>query len=103
MTATLKHLNSYTMSPTTKILDGFSIAPAMQAVIVNRVAVVDPQFASIIRDELEVVTAAPENSQASGPACCKVITASEPRPSATSVAIVHYLGLALNQQTGFVL
>jgi hypothetical protein len=55
MTATLKHLNSYTMSPTTKMLDGFSITPAMQAVIVNGVPFIDPQLAPIIGDDAKPV------------------------------------------------
>jgi len=57
MTTTLKHLNSHTMSPTTKMLDGLSIAPAMQAIIVNGIPFVDPQLAPIIGDDAESVLA----------------------------------------------
>jgi hypothetical protein len=48
MAAALKHLQSYQMPTGTHMRSGLSIAPAMQAVVVNCVSVVDPQLAPII-------------------------------------------------------
>ena len=91
MTTTLEEFKSHKTPPTTNIPSGHSSAPAMQPIVVNGVAIVDPQLASIIRNELEMVTAAPEDSQATSPTYCKVIATSEARPSATCVPIVHHL------------
>ena len=91
MTTTLKHLKSHKPPTGTHMRSGLSIAPAMQAIVVNCVSIVDPQLASIIGNELEVVTAALEDSQAASPTHCKVIATSETRPFATGVAIVNHL------------
>ena len=91
ISATLKELKSHKTPPTTKLPSGNTAAPAMQAIVVNCVSVVNPQFASIIGYELEVVTAALEDSQTASPTHCKVIATSEPRPFATCVAIVNHL------------
>ena len=88
---TLKELKSHKTPPTTNIPSGHSAAPAVQAIVVNCVSIVDPQLASIIGNELEVVTAALEDSQTASPTHCKVIATSEPRPFATCVAIVNHL------------
>ena len=88
---TLKELKSHKTPPTTNIPSGHSTAPAVQAIVVNCVSIVDPQLASIIGNELEVVTAALEDSQTASPTHCKVIATSEPRPFATCVAIVNHL------------
>jgi hypothetical protein len=68
---------------------GLSIAPTVQAIVVNRVPVVDPQFAPIIGDDAKMVMTCPENSQAACPSDSEVIASGEARPSATCVAIVH--------------
>ena len=91
MTTTLEELKSHETPSTTNVPSGHSSTPAVQAIIVNGVPIVDPQLASVIRDELEVVTAAPEDSQAASPTHCKVIATSETRPFATCVAIVNHL------------
>jgi hypothetical protein len=57
MTTALKHLNSHTMSPTTKMLDGLPIPPTMQAIVVDCVPLVDPQLAPVIGDDAEPVLA----------------------------------------------
>jgi len=62
------------MPPTTNVPSGLSIAPAVQAVIVDCVLVVDPQLAAIIRDNAEMVMACPEDSQAACPTHSEVIT-----------------------------
>merc|ERR1719424_1343259 len=91
MTTTLKELKSHETPPTTNIPSGHSTTPTVQAIVVNCVSIVDPQLASIIGYELEVVTAALEDSQAASPAHGKVITTSETRPFAASVAVVHHV------------
>jgi hypothetical protein len=63
----------------------------MQAIIVNRVPIVDPQLAPIIRDNTEMVMTCLEDSQTPCPTNCKVIASREPGPFATSVAIVHIM------------
>ena len=101
MTTTLKELKSHKTPPATNIPSGHSTAPAVQAIVVNRVSIIEPQLASIIGDELEVVTATLEDSQTTSPTHCKVIATSEPRPFATCVAVVHHL--MRKQPSGFVL
>ena len=93
MTTTLEELKPHETPSTTNVPSGHSSTPAMQAIVVNGVPIVDPQLASIIRDELEVVTAAPEDSQPTSPSHCKVVSTSESRPPATCVAVVHHLSL----------
>ena len=91
MTTTLKELKSHKTPPATNIPSGHSTAPTVQAIVVNRVSIVDPKLASIIGYKLEVVTAAPEDSQAACPTHSKVIATSEPTPFPACVAIVHKL------------
>jgi hypothetical protein len=74
MTATLKHLKFYTMPTRAEMPVGLAIAPAMQAIIVDCVSIVNPQLASIIRDDAKSVMARPENSQAACPTHSKVVT-----------------------------
>jgi len=57
MTSALKHLKTHEAPPSTNVLSGLPIAPAMQAVIVDREPVVDPQLAPIIRIQAKVVLA----------------------------------------------
>jgi hypothetical protein len=89
MAAALKHLKSHKTPSSTHMGSGLSVAPAVQAIVVNRVSVVDPQLASIIRDKAEMVMSCPENSQAPCPAHSKLIVAAKTRPSTTCVTIVH--------------
>jgi len=91
MTTTLKHLKSHKMPPMTKMLGGLTIAPTMQAIVVDCVALIDPQLAAIIGDNPKPVMACPVDSHARCPAHSKVITASEPWPFASCVAIVHHV------------
>ena len=48
MTTTLKHFEPGEMPPATEMLGGLTIAPAMAAIVVDRVPIVDPQVAPII-------------------------------------------------------
>ena len=91
MTTTLKHFKSHQTPSSTHMRSGCSTAPAVQAIIVNRVSIVNPQLAPIIGDKLEVVMACLEDSQAACPTHCEVIPAAKTRPIATCVAIVHIL------------
>jgi len=70
---------------------GLSIAPAVQAIVVNCVSVVDPQLASIIRDDAKMVMACLEDSHAARPAHGKVIASTETRPLTTSIAVVYHV------------
>jgi hypothetical protein len=89
MTTTFKELKPHETPPATNIPPGHSTAPSVQSIVVNGVSVVDPQLASIIGNELEMVPASPEDSQAACPTNSEVITPSEARPCSACVAIVH--------------
>jgi len=89
MTTLFKHLEPHKTPATTKALVGLPIAPAMQAIVVDRVSIVNPQLAAIIRDNAKSVMACPEDSQAACPTYSKVIFSGKPSPFATCVAVVH--------------
>ena len=91
MATTLKHFKSDEAPWSTKMPGGLAIAPAVQSVVVDRVAIVNPQFASIIRVNAEAVVARSEDSHAACPTHSKVVTATETGPIAICVAIVHHL------------
>ena len=91
MTTTLKHLKSHQMPPSANAPSGHTIAPAMQAIVVDCVPIVNPQLAPIIRVNAEVVRAFPEDPQAACPTHGEVISASKTGPSATCIAIVDHL------------
>jgi hypothetical protein len=61
MTAVLKHLKS-NHAPTVEHPSGFTVAPAVQAIVVDGIPIVDPQFASIIRNNAVSVMAPAEES-----------------------------------------
>jgi hypothetical protein len=60
----------------------------MQAIIVDRVPIVDPQLATIIRNDAEAVLACPPDAQNTCPTHGKVITSGETLPFAVCVAII---------------
>jgi hypothetical protein len=91
MASTLEHFKPDETPSSTKISVGLSIAPAMQAIVVNRVAIVKPHFASIVGVNAEAVAARSEDSHAACPTHSKVVTTTETRPSAMCVAIVHHV------------
>jgi hypothetical protein len=94
MTTTLKHLKPQGIRPSAKMLDSLAIAPTMQAIIINCVAIIDPQLAPIIRDDTESVVASPSDFQCSCPAHSKVITSGKTSPFPIRVAVVHHLNFA---------
>jgi hypothetical protein len=48
MTTTLKHFEFHKVPSSTLMLGGLTIAPAMQAIVVDCVAIIDPQLATVI-------------------------------------------------------
>jgi hypothetical protein len=81
-------------SPTADMPRGLTIAPTMATVIVDGVAVVNPELASIIRNNTVAVMSRLEDSHSTCPACCKVVIASKAIPSAASVPVVDLLSPA---------
>merc|ERR1719331_1948603 len=95
MPAALEHFKSDKTPSSSKISVSLSIAPAVQSIVVNRVAIVHPQFASIVGVNAEAVVARSEDSHAACPTHSKVVTATETGPIAICVAIVHHMFPAL--------
>jgi hypothetical protein len=91
VTTTFEHLEPHHIPASAHIRPGLSIAPTMQAIVVNCVSVVNPQLAPIIRDNAEVVMALLEDSQAASPAHGKVIASTETRPPSASIAVVYHM------------
>ena len=91
MASALKHFKSDKTPSSTKMPVGLSIAPAVQAIVVDSVAIVNPQFASIVGVNAEAIVTSSEDSHAAGPTHSKVVTSTETRPIAICVAIVHDL------------
>jgi len=94
MTTTLKHLHPDSLRPRTKMLDGLPIPPAVQAIVVNCVSIVDPQLAPIIGDNAEPVVTGLADSQRACPSHCEVIAPSKTTPFPVCVAVVHHLDSA---------
>jgi hypothetical protein len=94
VTTTLEHLKPHKTPTGTKVFLGRSAAPTVQAIIVDRESIVEPQLAPIIGMDLEVVMACPEDSQAASPTHSKVIAAGKTMPSAASIFIVHIMSPA---------
>jgi hypothetical protein len=91
MTTTLEHLKSHKMPTTTKVFGCLPIAQAMQAVVIDRIPIVQPQLASIIRDNAKTVMPCLKDPEPARPTNGKVIAAFESRPFTTCVFIVHNL------------
>jgi hypothetical protein len=89
MTTTLEKLKSHKTPPTTNIPSGHSSAPAMQAIVVDCVSIVNPQLASIIRNDTPSVVGCSEDSHPGCPSHSKVITAVKTRPFATCIPVVY--------------
>jgi hypothetical protein len=94
MTTTLKHLESHQTPTSAHMWSGLSIAPAVQTIIVDCVAIVNPQLAPIIRDNAEMVVACPEDSQAACPTHSEMIASAKTRPPTSCVAIVYHMSPA---------
>ena len=91
VTTALEHLKFHKMPPAAKSPVGLAISPSVQAIVVDGVAIVNPQLAAVIRNDTETVMASPEDSQAACPTHGKVIASGEARPFTTCIAIVHHL------------
>jgi hypothetical protein len=88
MTTMFKHFNSDEV-PSANTPRSFPIAPTMQAIIVDRVTVINPKLASIVRNDAETIVAFPEKSHTTCPTGSEVIISSEARPSAPGVPVVN--------------
>jgi hypothetical protein len=73
-----KHLKPYKMPPCTNVPSRVPAAPSVQAIVVDRVTIVEPEVAPIIRYNLEVVMTCLENSHAACPTHSKVIASVKP-------------------------
>jgi hypothetical protein len=98
MSTTLEHFKLHKMPSTAKTPVSLTITPTMQAIVVDSVAIINPQLAAIVGLDAETIVACLEDSHAAGPASSKVITATESGPPASCVAIVD--GLAPAGQLG---
>ena len=94
MATTLKHFKSDKTPRSTKMPVGLSIAPAVQAIVVDSVPIVNPQFASIVGVNAEAVVASLMDSHAACPTHSKVVTPTETGPIAICVAIVYHLAMS---------
>jgi hypothetical protein len=88
MTAMLKHFQSH-HAPSPEAPRSLPITPPVQAIIVDRVPIIYPQLASIIRNNAEAVIAKPVECHTRCPSCSKVVTSRKTRPPAASVSVVH--------------
>ena len=68
-----------------------SIAPTVQTIVVDGVAIVNPQFASIVGENAEAVMPSAENSHTASPSHSEVVTSAKTGPIATCIAIIHHL------------
>jgi hypothetical protein len=91
MPTTFKHLKSHHAPWGPHMPVGLSVAPTVQAIIIDGVPVVDPQFAAIIGNNAEAVVTSPEDSHTSCPTSSKMVRSGKTRPSATCVPVVHNL------------
>ena len=91
MTTALEHLKPNQTPSSANVSSGLTIAPAMQAIVVNCVSIVNPQLAPIVRVKAEMIMTCPEDSQAASPTHSEVIAPGKAGPSATCIAIIHIL------------
>jgi hypothetical protein len=94
MTTVLKHLQSYKMPSSSLMAIGLAITPSVQAIIVDCVPVINPQLASIIRNDAESVTTCTEDPYTACPPRRKMISPAKTTPIASCVRMVHYLAPA---------
>jgi hypothetical protein len=90
MTTMFKHFESH-HAPSTKVLPCHTATPPVTAIIVDRVPIINKQIAAVVRDKLEVIPAASEDSHASSPTHSEVVTSLKTRPSASSVPVVYFM------------
>jgi hypothetical protein len=88
MTTMFKHFDSHQAPSTINTPRSFTITPAMQTIVVDRVTVIDPELASVIRYDAETIIATPEESHSSCPTHGKMISCSEAWPITTCVPVV---------------
>jgi hypothetical protein len=71
------------------MLDGLTVAPAVQAIVVDCIPIVYPQLTSIIRDDAEPVIAGFADPQSAHPTHSKMVASGKALPFAIRVSIVH--------------
>jgi hypothetical protein len=91
MTAMFEKLKSYHSPWSAEVSCSFAVAPTVQAIIVDRVTIVNPKLASIIRNKAESVMSMPVESGPSSPPSSKMIASSKTTPSATCVSVIHIM------------
>jgi len=78
MATMFEHLESHKVPARSHVLSDLPIAPTVQAIVVDCVTIVDPQVASIIGNNAEMVMACPVESHAASPTYGKVIASVKP-------------------------
>jgi hypothetical protein len=94
MTTSFKHFHSHSIRAWTETLHCLTIAPTMQAVVVDCIPIVDPQLAPVIGDDAETVIANSSDFQAACPTYSEVIASGKTTPFAVCVAVVYHLDFA---------
>ena len=75
------------MPPSTKMFRALPIAPTVQVIIVDRVAIVKPQVSAIVKDNADPKMTIPVESQAACQTHSKVITSDNNKQSASCIAV----------------
>jgi hypothetical protein len=73
MATTFKHFKPYDAPWSAHMFRGFSVTPTVEAIIVDRVPIVNPQLASIIGNNAKSVVPCPEDSHATSPSYSEMI------------------------------
>jgi hypothetical protein len=63
----------------------------VQTIVVDRVSVVNPQLASIIRNDAKTIMAGAVDSHSTSPACSKLIGAGKALPPTSCVAVIDHM------------
>jgi hypothetical protein len=91
MATMFKHFNPHTTPSSMKVPVSLPVAPTMQAIIVDRVSIVSPQLASVIRNNAESIRGFSEDSHITCPTHREVITSRKTGPSSACVPIIHHM------------
>jgi hypothetical protein len=88
MTTMLKHLNSCEMPSSTNVPSSLPVPPAVQAIIVDRVTVIEPKFAPIIGNDAKTIMATSKEPYTTRPAHCEVVPSAIATPVVACVPII---------------
>jgi hypothetical protein len=95
MTSTFKVFNSHS-APATDMPRCLAIAPTMATIVVDCEPIVDPEPASIVRNNAEPIMARSEESHMSRPSHSKMISTMKSWPIATSVPVIDAMTPSLH-------